>query len=135
MSLSDIIKEKSKIMKVFKNTAFHDCPKKLDISDKVLSEAIKEINLGRYDANLGGNVYKKRIPLGNKGKSSGARTILAFKTDEKAFFIYGFAKNKKEDVDEKELQGLKKLARIYLNLTDEELARATLRGELIKLEV
>jgi hypothetical protein len=108
MSLSDIIKGKSKIMKVFKNTAFHDWTKKLDISDKVLNEAIKEINLGRYDANLGGNVYKKRIPLGNKGKSSGARTILAFKADDKAFFIYGFAKNKKENVDEKELQGLKK---------------------------
>ena len=34
-----------------------------------------------------------------------------------------------------ELQGLKKLAKIYLNLTDEELAHAVLQGELIKLEV
>lgn len=77
---------------------------------------------------------KKRIPLGNKGKSGGARTILAFKINDKAFFIYGFAKNKKDNVDEKELKALKRLAKIYLNLTDEELARSVLRGELIKLE-
>ena len=122
-------------MNVFKNAAFHNWTKKLGISDEVLGEAIKEIGLGAYEASLGGNVYKKRIPLGNKGKSSGARTILAFKIDDKAFFIYGFAKNKQENVDEKELRGLKKLARIYLNLTDEELARAVLRGEFFKVEV
>lgn len=122
-------------MNVFKNAAFHDWTQKLGIGDEVLKEAIKEINLGSYEANLGGNVYKKRIALGNKGKSGGARTILAFKINDKAFFIYGFSKNKKDNVDDKELQGLKKLAKIYLNLKDEELARAVLRGEFIKLEV
>ncbi len=121
-------------MDVFKNAEFHNWAKKLGITDEVLSEAIKEISLGGYEANLGGNVYKKRIPLGNKGKSGGVRTILAFKINDKAFFIYGFAKNKKDNIDEKELKALKKLAKIYLNLTDEELARTVLRGELIKIE-
>lgn len=122
-------------MKAFKNAEFHTWAEKLNITDKLLSEAIKEISLGGYEANLGGNVYKKRIPLGNKGKSAGTRTILAFKINDKAFFIYGFAKNKKDNIDEKELKALKKLAKIYLSLTDEELARTVLRGELIKIEV
>jgi hypothetical protein len=122
-------------MNVFKNAEFHNWAEKLGIIDEVLSEAIKEISLGGSEANLGGNIYKKRIPLGNKGKNGGARTILAFKMNDKAFFIYGFAKNKKDNIDEKELKALKKLAKIYLSLTDEELARTVLRGELIKIEV
>ncbi|MBX9704372.1 MAG: type II toxin-antitoxin system RelE/ParE family toxin [Silvanigrellaceae bacterium] len=119
----------------FKNAEFHKWAEQHGISDEVLTDAIKEMNQGGYEANLGGNVYKKRISLGNKGKSGGARTILAFKINDTAFFIYGFAKNKKDNVDEKDLRALKKLARIYLGLTDEELSQAVVRGELIKIEV
>lgn len=122
-------------MNGFKNIAFHKWAEKQGISDETLNEAIKEMNQGSYEANLGSNVYKKRISIGNKGKSGGVRTILAFKLNDKAFFIYGFAKSKKENIDEKELKALKRLAMIYLNLTKEELSRTILRGELIKIEV
>ncbi|MGC1183394.1 type II toxin-antitoxin system RelE/ParE family toxin [Legionella sp.] len=122
-------------MNGFKNSAFHKWVEKQGISDETLNEAIKEMNQGSYEANLGSNVYKKRISVGNKGKSGGVRTILAFKINDKAFFIYGFAKSKKENIDEKELKALKRLATIYLNLTEEELSRTILRGELIKIEV
>ncbi|WP_347252374.1 type II toxin-antitoxin system RelE/ParE family toxin [Legionella sp.] len=119
----------------FKNIAFHKWAEQQGITDEVLDEAIKEMNQGSFEANLGGNVYKKRISLGNKGKSAGARTILAFKINDKAFFIYGFAKNKRDNIDERELKALKKLAKTYLNLTDDELTFAVSRGELIKIEV
>ncbi len=122
-------------MNGFKNIAFHKWAGRQGISDEALNEAIKEMNQGSYEANLGSNVYQKRISIGNKGKSSGVRTILAFKVNDKAFFIYGFAKSKKENIDEKELKALKRLATIYLNLTEEELSRTILRGELIKIEV
>lgn len=122
-------------MKGFKNSAFHKWAEKQGIYDEMLNEAIKEINQGSYEANLGSNVYKKRISLGNKGKSAGVQTTLAFKVHDKAFLIYGFAINKKENIDEKELKALKRLATIYLNLTEEELSRTVLRGELIKIEV
>ncbi|STX52141.1 Uncharacterized protein conserved in bacteria [Legionella busanensis] len=65
------------------------------------------MNKGLFDANLGGNVYKKRIPLDNKGKRGGARTIVAFRFNNKAFFIYSFAKNKKANITDKELKALK----------------------------
>ena len=122
-------------MNSFKNIAFHKWAEKQGLSDEILNETIKEMNQGGYEANLGGNVYKKRISIGNKGKSGGVRTILAFKVHDKAFFIYGFAKSKKENIDENELKALKKLATIYLNLIEEELSRTILRGELIKIEV
>ena len=48
------------------------------------------MNQGGYEANLGSNFYKKRISVGHKGKSGGVRTILAFKVNDKAFFMYAF---------------------------------------------
>lgn len=122
-------------MNGYKNSEFHKWAIKLGITDEILFNVIKEMNQGCYEANLGGNVYKKRIAIGDKGKSSGVRTILAFKVDDKAFFIYGFAKNKKANVNERELKALKKLANIYLNLSDEEITCSVLRKELIKIEV
>lgn len=34
---------------------------------------------GLIDTDLGGDIYKKRIAIGNKGKSAGVRTIVATK--------------------------------------------------------
>jgi len=78
-------------MRIFKNKVFSKWAAKERVSDKALKAAIQEIGNGLVDANLGGNVYKKRVAIGGKGKSGGVRTILAFKVDDKAFFIYGFA--------------------------------------------
>ena len=121
-------------MDVYKGIEFHNWVYKYDISDKVLLQAVEEMNNGAYDANLGGGVYKKRIPLKNKGKSGGARAILAFKLNERAFFIYGFAKNKQDNINEKELKALKKLAKVYLQATNETLIKAITHGNLIKVK-
>lgn len=120
-------------MDIFKGVDFHNWCEKYGIPDEILINAIKEMNQGAYEASLGGNIYKKRIPLGNKGKSGGARTVLAFKINNKAFFIYGFAKNKRDNVDENELKALKKMAKIYLGLSDEELITAVQLGKLIRV--
>jgi len=119
-------------MDVFKGLEFHRWAGKNGIPDQALLDAIEEMNQGSYEANLGGNVYKKRISLGAKGKRGGARTILAFKMDKKAFFIYGFAKSKRDNVDDNELKALKKMAKVYLNLSDDELDEAVKLGTLIK---
>ncbi|MFZ2485630.1 MAG: type II toxin-antitoxin system RelE/ParE family toxin [Candidatus Rickettsiella isopodorum] len=50
---------------------------------------------------MGGSVYKKRISIGNRGKSSGSRTLVAFKLNNKAFFIYEFAKNKRSNITQR----------------------------------
>lgn len=122
-------------MEIYKISDFDDWAKEYKISDKILLDAINEMNSGLYDANLGGNVYKKRVPLQNKGKSGGARTIIAFKVDNKAFFIYSFAKSKQDNVNVKELKALKKLAKVYLRLTDKEILEAIRIGSLIKVDI
>ena len=77
---------------------------------------------------------KKRMALGGKGKSRGARTIVAFNLNDKSFFIYGFAKNKRDNISEEELKALKKLAKIYLNFTDSEIKQAIRKGNIIRVE-
>ncbi|KTC94927.1 type II toxin-antitoxin system RelE/ParE family toxin [Legionella feeleii] len=122
-------------MDIYKIIAFSEWAEEYKVSDEILVDAIKEMNNGLYDANLGGNVYKKRIPLDNKGKRGGARTIIAFKSNDKAFFIYSFAKNKKENISEKELKALKKLAKVYFGLTDKEITEALRIGNLIRVDI
>ncbi len=53
-------------MLIYKNAAFCNWALKYHISDDALISAIHEMNLGGYEANLGGSVYKKRIEVKEK---------------------------------------------------------------------
>jgi hypothetical protein len=120
---------------IYKIIDFSEWAEEYKVSDEALFNAVTEMNNGMYDANLGGNVYKKRISLGNKGKRGGARTIIAFKYNDKAFFIYSFSKSKQDNISEKELKALKKLAKLYLSLTDKEIIETLRVGNLIKVDM
>lgn len=122
-------------MEIYKIIDFAKWAEEYMVSDQILIDAITEMNNGLYDANLGGSVYKKRIPLDNKGKRGGARTIIAFKYNDKAFFIYSFAKNKKDNISDKDLKALKKLSKVYFSLTDKEIIEALHAGNLIKVDI
>jgi hypothetical protein len=89
---------------------------------------------GLINANLGGNVYKKRVPIHSRGKSGGLRTIVAFKKEDKAFFIYGFAKNKRDNIKDTELKALKLLAKELFDYTDQALEKAIEAGQLIEVQ-
>jgi hypothetical protein len=47
-------------------------------------------------------------------KCSGARTLLAFKVGDKAFFLFGLAKNQQDNISSKELKALKGMAKHVL---------------------
>ena len=53
--------------------------RKSGLSDDALSAAVSEMASGLVDADLGGYLVKKRVPLPGKGKRGGARTIVATK--------------------------------------------------------
>ncbi len=120
-------------MKLYKSAYFGKWASEHALSGDALRVAICEMHQGVLEASLGGHVYKKRIAIGNKGKSGGARTIIAFKQDERAFFMYGFAKNKRANISKNELAALKKLAKTYLNLTAQDLQREVQKGQLIPI--
>ncbi|MBO4317659.1 MAG: type II toxin-antitoxin system RelE/ParE family toxin, partial [Mailhella sp.] len=83
--------------------------------------AVREMEKGLFDANLGGNVYKKRIAIGNKGKSAGSRTIIATNMDDRWFFLFCYLKKDMANISEDDLEDFKELARILLGLSEEQI--------------
>ncbi|MDR9468349.1 type II toxin-antitoxin system RelE/ParE family toxin, partial [Marinospirillum sp.] len=67
-------------MQVFKNKPFSKWAAREGLSDTALQVAIEEIARGLVDAELGGHIFKKRVAIGDRGKSGGVRTLLAYRT-------------------------------------------------------
>ncbi|MFT3756357.1 MAG: type II toxin-antitoxin system RelE/ParE family toxin [Pseudoxanthomonas sp.] len=76
-------------MKVFKNAWFERFARKQRITSEALLEAIDRAERGLIDADLGGGVIKQRVARPGQGKSGGFRTIVLYRTSERAFFVYG----------------------------------------------
>lgn len=85
---------------------------------------------GLIDAELGGGVVKKRIAMHGRGKSGGSRTLVATNKGSRWYFVFGFEKNARDNIDTDELIALKRLARDLLKLTDAQLEQAVHAGAL-----
>jgi hypothetical protein len=125
---------KAALMHILKTKWFAHWAAKEGLSSKALCEAVDEMNQGLVDANLGGNVVKKRVAVGGRGKSGGVRTLLAFKQGDRAFFLYGFAKNQQSNISEKELKALKLLAAKMLAYDGREITMALAAHELYEVK-
>ncbi len=122
-------------MQAFKIKAFAKWASGEGLGDDALASAVAEMEQGLIDARLGGQVFKKRVALPGRGKRGSTRSLVAFRQGDKVFFIYGFAKNERANVSDKELRALKLLAKELLNYAAPALAKATKAGELIEIEV
>jgi hypothetical protein len=108
-------------VRIFKNTWFTRFAKKEGITDDELRETVNQLEEGQADADLGGGVYKVRVARFGEGKSGGYRVIVFFKSEERTFFVYGFAKSDRANIDKGELRGFKLDAKYQLSLTNEQL--------------
>lgn len=88
---------------------------------------------GLFEANLGGSLFKKRIARPGRGKSGGFRTIVATNLRSRWFFVYGFAKNERDNIDDDEEAALKKLAASLLTMAQQALAKALEAGEVMEV--
>lgn len=107
--------------------------RKAGLTDEALCQAIVEMAEGLVDADLGGNLVKKRVALPGRGKSGGARTIVATNLGDQWFFLFGFAKNERANIDAHELEALQELAKQYLALDDQQLAHAVGNGKFTEI--
>ena len=104
--------------------------RKTELSDPALCAAVSEMERGLIDADLGGGVVKKRVALPGRGKSGGARTLVATNKENRWFFVFGFEKNERPNVTAKELEALQKIAADLLRLTPADLDVLVESGEL-----
>ncbi len=119
-------------MKIYKTKWFHRWAAKEGLNAAVLRAAIVEMEQGLADA-LGGYLYKKRIAIPGRGKRGGARTLVAFRRGSSAFFIYGYPKNERANVTDREIGALRLLAKELLRYSEQQLATAIQAGELFEM--
>jgi hypothetical protein len=120
-------------MPVFKTRVFARFARKAKLGDKALREAVAEIERGLVHADLGGGVLKQRIAWSGAGKSGGFRTIILFKVEERAVFVYGFEKSARDNIADEELHEFRRLAGKLLSYSDAEIAAAVEAGALIEV--
>jgi hypothetical protein len=118
---------------MFKTLTFARWSRKAQVSDKALVKAITEMAAGLIDADLGGSVYKKRVPLPGRGKSGGARILVATRHVNRWFLLYGFGKNEQANIDDRELAALRKLASTLLSMTSSQLEQSVAENELMEI--
>lgn len=121
-------------MRIFKTRWFARFAHKERIGDAKLREAIARAEKGGADAVLGGALIKQRVARDGGGRSGGFRTIVAYRAGTRSIFLYGFAKNERDNIGAEDLEILKKLARQFLPMNATEIERALKEGELIEVE-
>jgi hypothetical protein len=121
-------------MQILKTCEFARWARKEGLPDAALKEAAHEIERGLVDATLGGEVCKKRVALQGRGKRGGARTLIAFRSSWRVVYLYGYAKNERDNVTDAELVALRKLAKHVLSLSTASLRLAVEAGELMEIE-
>lgn len=89
---------------------------------------------GLIDADLGGHVFKKRVALPGQGKRGGARVIVATRLADRWFFLFGFGKNERSNIDKDELKVLQEVAGELLAFNDSQLAAAMSGGEIMEVK-
>jgi len=119
--------------RIFKTRYFSRWMQKVELSDALLLNSVDEMERGLIDADLGGGVFKKRIALPNRGKSGSVRTLIATNKNNRWFFVLGFEKNQRDNIDATELKALKQAAKTMLTISDEKLQLALTNQDLMEI--
>lgn len=118
------------VRRVFKTRTFKRWSRKANIDDDALCAAVEEMARGLIDADLGGHIFKKRIPVPGRGKRGGARAIVGSNLQDRWFFLFGFEKKDLETIDARELGALQVIAAALLAMEPKLLEKAVVEGEL-----
>lgn len=120
--------------RAFKIRSFSRWARRTGIDDAALSQAVKEMDAGLIDADLGGHLVKKRMAIQGAGKRGGARVIVATKFGGRWFFVYGFEKNERDNIDTRELRALQVAAASLLALDDAGLKKSITLEEIEEID-
>ncbi len=100
--------------------------------DSSLVSAVERAQQGLIDADLGGRIIKQRVARPGEGKRGGFRLLVGFGS-HRSVFLFGFAKNERENIGDAELITLRQIAGSFLSAGDEKIERALEDGTLIEV--
>jgi len=118
------------MQRVFKTRYFFRWMRKTKLTDKALCAAVIEMEAGLFDANLGGDILKKRVALPGRGKSGSTRTLVATNKNNRWFFVFGFEKSARANFNKKELEALQEISKDLLKLDSNQLDNQVDNGAL-----
>jgi hypothetical protein len=116
--------------RIFKMKGLAKFARREQIADSRLREVIERDERGVIDADLGGGLIRQRVARRGQGRSGGYRMMIAYRTEDRAFFLLGFPKNERENVSPDELAALRKLAEVWLHTSDARIADSIHEGIL-----
>jgi hypothetical protein len=119
-------------MRVYVTKSFRRFQRKDKIDDRSLWEAVTRADNGLIDADRGG-LIKQRVPRKGQGKRGGFRTILAYRSGERAVFLYGFAKSQRDNIADTELADWREIGSALLHAEDDKLEAAIVRDKLAEV--
>ena len=121
-------------IRIYANRWFAKFAAKEKISDATLADAVHRAEFGLIDADLGSGLFKQRIARQGGGKSGGYRSILIFRSGERAVFVFAFAKSDKANLSAAELKVYRKAASIMLELGESEMETEVDAGRLVEVK-
>ncbi len=103
------------------------------LPDAALCKAVKEMEDGLIDADLGGLLCKKRVARPGSGKSGGYRTMLSARMGGRYVFLHGFPKSDRANITQDEKKALQFAGKVFLELLGEALSKALQSGVLVEV--
>lgn len=92
------------------------------LTDEQLCAAAGEVIEGRYEADLGSGICKKRIASAGQGKSGATRTLIAKRNQDAIFFVAGREKSEPgPDFSDQQIEAAKLVAKGLQGATQEKL--------------
>jgi hypothetical protein len=121
-------------MRFFQKPWFRRFAANENITEEALKKIVENLDTGRFDASLGGYVYKQRLARRGQGKSGGYRVLLFYKQGDRVFFVYAFPKSQRANITQREKGVLKAEAAILMGLTEVELNTLVSQGEFYEFK-
>lgn len=120
-------------MRLFKTKWFMRYARQERIDDHSLCDAIERAERGLVDADLGGGIIKQRVARTGQGRSGGFRLLIGYRSGNLAVFLYGFAKNERDNITPDDLDTLREIGAAWIAAKKEQLEKAMKDGVLTEV--
>ena len=117
-------------MRLYKTKWFVRYARQERIEDQSLRDAIERAERGLVDADLGSGIIKQRVARPGQGRSGGYRLLIAYCSGNLAVFLYGFAKNERDNITADELATLQEIGAAWIAAKKERIENAIKEGLL-----
>ena len=97
-------------------------------------QAIDRADAGTIDADLGQGLIKQRVARPGQGRSGGYRTIIAYRSGQRAVFLFGFAKSTLDNIDGAMLSHWQTIGADLMAASDKAIQTAVDQSELTEVQ-